>query len=528
MSYYGSGGGGYPGGYPGQQPPGGGGMPQPYGGAVPPAGGLPYPAQPPQIGFGGAAPPGGVAMPMPGDSGGPATYNAPYPAQGGYPQAQPGYPAQQPGYPAQQPGYPAQQPGYPSQQPPYGGGYPGAGQPPAAQGGYPGAGQPPTGYPAAAPQSGGYHASTQPSAQPGASSLAQGQGQAGGVYPVVPTAPDHGGKKSKAVSAPTDAMSKLAVSAPRMEGTVKPFANFSAEQDAQTLRKAMKGFGTDEKAIIDVLGYRTNAQRQEIIKMYKTCYGKDLIKDLKSELGGKFEDVVLAMMLKPDEFDADECRRAIAGLGTDEDTLIEILCSRSNAQIHAIRAAYKARHKKDLEKDLTGDTSGHFRRLMVSMCNGNRQEQETPSVEKAQREAKVLYDAGEGRWGTDESEFNRILCTQSHQQLALTFTEYTKLSKRTMEQVIRSEFSGNVETGLLAIVKVAHSAPAYFAEKLYQSMKGLGTNDRDLIRVVVTRSEVDMVQIKAEFQQRYKQSLEQFIKDDCSGDYKRMLLALVS
>jgi len=77
-------------------------------------------------------------------------------------------------------------------------------------------------------------------------------------------------------------------------------------------------------------------------------------------------------------------------------------------------------------------------------------------------------------------------------------------------------------------VKVAHSAPAYFAEKLYQSMKGLGTNDRDLIRVVVTRSEVDMVQIKAEFQQRYKQSLEQFIKDDCSGDYKRMLLALVS
>ena len=39
---------------------------------------------------------------------------------------------------------------------------------------------------------------------------------------------------------------------------------------------------------------------------------QDLIKDLKSELGGKFEDVVLACMLKPEEFEAEECRKAIS------------------------------------------------------------------------------------------------------------------------------------------------------------------------------------------------------------------------
>ena len=53
-----------------------------------------------------------------------------------------------------------------------------------------------------------------------------------------------------------------------------PFPNFDAESDAKVLRKAMKGFGTDEKAIIDVLGYRSNGQRQEILKMFKTCFGK--------------------------------------------------------------------------------------------------------------------------------------------------------------------------------------------------------------------------------------------------------------
>ena len=62
-----------------------------------------------------------------------------------------------------------------------------------------------------------------------------------------------------------------------------------------------------------------------------------------------------------------------------------------------------------------------------------------------------LYTAGEGRLGTDESEFNRILCTQSHAQLVLTIEEYQKLSRRTMEQVVKSEFSGDIEDGMLAI-----------------------------------------------------------------------------
>ena len=130
------------------------------------------------------------------------------------------------------------------------------------------------------------------------------------------------------------------------------------QQDADALRKAMKGIGCDEKAIIDVCIHRTNAQRLEIVKAYKASYGRDLISDLKSELHGKFEDAMIALFTDPIEYDADELRKAMKGLGTNEDTLIEIICSRPAPILSQIKAKFNQNYKRDLEADVKSETSG--------------------------------------------------------------------------------------------------------------------------------------------------------------------------
>ncbi|XP_028269614.1 annexin A5b [Parambassis ranga] len=307
-------------------------------------------------------------------------------------------------------------------------------------------------------------------------------------------------------------------------GTVKASKNFNASADAEVLYKAMKGIGTDEDAILQLLTARSNAQRQDIKTTYKTLYGKDLIDDLKGELGGNFETLIIALMTPPIAYDVTSLRNAIKGAGTNEKVLVEILASRTPRQVKDIIAAYKLEYDANLEEDVCGDTSGYFQRLLVILLQANRETGiQAGNIES---DAQALFKAGEEKFGTDEQSFVTILGNRSAEHLRRVFDAYMKLAGYEMEETIKRETSGNLKDLLLAVVKCARSVPGYFAETLYYSMKGAGTDDSTLIRVMATRSEVDMLDIRAEFRRKFACSLHSMIKGDTGGDYRKALLLL--
>ena len=148
--------------------------------------------------------------------------------------------------------------------------------------------------------------------------------------------------------------------------------NSQAKKDANVMRNAMKGPGTNEKVLINIAGKRTHKERMKIRQEYKSMFGRDLMSDLNSELSGNFKTAMLALFTDPLEYDVDSIYKAIKNWGTDEETLIEIFASRPNWYLNKIKTKYKEKYKNDLEKDVIGDTSGPFQKLLVSLLQCKR------------------------------------------------------------------------------------------------------------------------------------------------------------
>ncbi|XP_034474183.1 annexin B11 isoform X1 [Drosophila innubila] len=309
--------------------------------------------------------------------------------------------------------------------------------------------------------------------------------------------------------------------------TLVPAQGFDPVKDAHDLRKAMKGFGTDEDKLIEIICRRNNEQRQEIQRQYKTHFGKDLIEDIKSETSGNFEKLLVGLLRPIVDYYCAELNDAMAGLGTDEEVLIEILCTLSNMEIHTIKHQYLRLYGAHLESELKSETSGNFKRLLTSLCTAARDESGRVDVNMAKDDARELLKAGELRVGTDESMFNMILCQRNYQQLKLIFQEYENMTGHSLEKAIKKEFSGDIMEGLIAIYKCVTNKSEYFASRLHKSMAGIGTNDKQLIRVIITRCEIDLADIKTAFERLYGKSLKSWIKGDTSGHYKHALYALV-
>ena len=451
---------------------------------------------------------------------------------GGYPQQQPGvggYPQQPGGYPMQQQGgvggYPMQQGGiggYPMQQPGMGGYQMQQPQGMSQQGGY--NMQVGSGYgnqPNQAQMAGGYGMQQQPYGmqQPG------GFGMQPGYNPMMP-----GSSNPSTQPIMTGQMAMGGMPNNIQTGGAGGYGvmgSYNCENDCATLKKAMKGIGTDEKAIINVLANRTSQQRVEIRNKYKALFGKDLIKELKSELSGSFEDAIVAMMYSQVEYDAYMLYKAMDRIGTDEGVLIEVIGTRSPQQLREIKEVFQREYKKDLVKYVESETSGHFKKILVAILQCQRHDNNFPVDQNVcYQEAQQLYSGGQGRWGTDEGIFTKIFATRSNMEIYYIAQSYQQLSGRNLLDALDSEFSGDAKKLLRALFYQAINTPEFFAERLYDACNK--NKKEKIIRIIVSRSEVDLTQIKQAYYNKYHRNLVEDIKKSCSGDLERLMLAILN
>ncbi|KAK7310403.1 hypothetical protein RJT34_07897 [Clitoria ternatea] len=301
----------------------------------------------------------------------------------------------------------------------------------------------------------------------------------------------------------------------------------SPREDARKLHKAFKGLGCDKSKVVQILAHRNADQRSFIQQEYETTYSELLSKRLSSELHGHVKKAMLLWLRDPPTRDATIMHKALTKSVVDNQAITEVICSRSPSQLRRLKEVYYVTYHSELEHDIEKQTSGDHKKLLLAYVSIPRYEGPEFDQGIVEEDAKLLYKSGEKRIGTDEKMFIKIFSERSDTHLAAINSAYLASYGLSLEKAIKKETSGSFESGLLTILRCAIDSAMYFAKILRKSMKGVGTDDSRLIRVIVTRTEVDMQHIKAAYYRKYGKPLTHTVRSDTSGHYKDFLIQLL-
>lgn len=296
--------------------------------------------------------------------------------------------------------------------------------------------------------------------------------------------------------------------------------------DCEQLRKAFAGWGTNEGLIISILPHRNASQRKLIRETYAETYGEDLLKALDKELTNDFERLVHLWTLDPAERDASLANEATKKWTSSNQVLVEIACTRSSEHLFFVRKAYHALYKKSLEEDVGHHTTGDFRKLLLPLVSSYRYEGDEVNLTLAKTEAKLLHEKISKKAYNDD-DLIRILATRSKAQINATLNHYKDQFGNDINKDLKSDSKDEFLALLRATVKCLIRPQMYFEKVLRLAINKTGTDEGALTRVVATRAEVDLKIIAEEYQRRSSVPLERAIVKDTTGDYEKMLVALL-
>jgi hypothetical protein len=284
----------------------------------------------------------------------------------------------------------------------------------------------------------------------------------------------------------------------------------------------MKGAGTDEKTLIRIICNRSREQLAQIAAAFKAAHGHDLRVQIKKETSGNFRKLLIKRLDAPVLLKAKALKGAMKGAGTNEGRLIDVLAFASNAEIPMIRSIFQQKTGKDLIAKIRDETSGHFKDALIDLCDGNRDERPVDPAQIAADVAK-LYKAGEGKVGTDEKTFIKTLCNHAPWYNVALNQAYGAAHKHDLRKAVEKEFSGNVKTLLMALCQGPYE---YWADRLFHSMKGAGTDDKTLVFILTYLERAELMLLTQLVKQRHNTDLKHLMKGDLSGDYEKAALEL--
>lgn len=310
-------------------------------------------------------------------------------------------------------------------------------------------------------------------------------------------------------------------------------ALISKEEACEELRKAMKGFGTDEKSLTYNLADRSAEERYYVIEKYEEMYGHTLEDEINSETSGDYGRALKYMALGPVDSEAKMIYNVLHK-GIKKRHLVPLLVGRSNSDLTLIKKTYYKNYDKDMIVELTKQLSGDFKQLIVMCANGIEEEYNPDTVhteDRVQDDVKAFYKAGEGKWGTDEKAFFKILVVSPAEHLKEVNAAYSEEYGNTLKKAVKKETGGEVQDALFYLLnRKLGKTPQAIAAEIKKCTRGLGSDKDGLMNLIIRLSFFpDLLDaVKEAHKKLYKKSLVKRVKSETGGNLRLLLVTTIA
>ena len=282
----------------------------------------------------------------------------------------------------------------------------------------------------------------------------------------------------------------------------------------------------DEETIVSILSTTSNLDRQIIRLFYKKKFPNLIQKDIQTQLSGDFGKLVLNLFDLPYEYDARELHRSLTSFSKDEKAIIEIIITRPRSHLTLVQKIYKKFYNVSLKNDILNLSDKTFSEFLITILASNRPSGLTIKPNDAYNIAKDIIKNGIKQYGKNVNLFKQVFVDRSREDLIMISRAFYDLYKKNLYDVIDNEISGTNKKLIKDILFGLITPAQWFAKKAYKAMKGAGTDDKTLIRVIVSRAEIDMEDIRDYYFRDRNTDLRNDIDGDCSGAYGQLLMNL--
>ena len=282
----------------------------------------------------------------------------------------------------------------------------------------------------------------------------------------------------------------------------------------------------DEETLVSILSTTSNLDRQIIRLFYKKKFPNLIQKDIQTQLSGDFGKLVLNLFDLPYEYDARELHRSLTSFSKDEKAIIEIIITRPRSHLTLVQKIYKKFYNVSLKNDILNLSDKTFSEFLITILASNRPSGLTIKPNDAYNIAKDIIKNGIKQYGKNVNLFKQVFVDRSREDLIMISRAFYDLYKKNLYDVIDNEISGTNKKLIKDILFGLITPAQWFAKKAYKAMKGAGTDDKTLIRVIVSRAEIDMEDIRDYYFRDRNTDLRNDIDGDCSGAYGQLLMNL--